>query len=91
MAWATARSGSCRAASSSGCSWPGRIIADPVLLLLDEPTSGVDIRTRDEVLHLLADLNAQGVTIVLTTHELNSVAAHLPHVVCVNRTDRGPG
>ncbi len=61
------------------------LIADPVLLLLDEPTSGVDIRTRDEVLHLLADLNAQGVTIVLTTHELNSVAAHLPFVVCVNR------
>ncbi len=62
------------------------MIADPALLLLDEPTSGVDIRTRDEVLHLLADLNAQGVTIVLTTHELNSVAAHLPWVVCVNRT-----
>jgi zinc/manganese transport system ATP-binding protein len=61
------------------------LIADPVLLLLDEPTSGVDIRTRDEVLHLLADLNAQRVTIVLTTHELNSVAAHLPFVVCVNR------
>ncbi len=61
------------------------MIAEPALLLLDEPTSGVDIRTRDEVLHLLAELNAQGVTIVLTTHELNSVAAHLPWVVCVNR------
>ena len=59
--------------------------AEPDLLLLDEPTSGVDIRTRDEVLHLLADLNGQGMTIVLTTHELNSVAAHLPWVVCVNR------
>ncbi len=61
------------------------MIAEPDLLLLDEPTSGVDIRTRDEVLHLLAELNAQGTTIVLTTHELNSVAAHLPWVVCVNR------
>ena len=61
------------------------MIAEPDLLLLDEPTSGVDIRTRDEVLHLLAELNSQGVTIVLTTHELNSVAAHLPWVVCVNR------
>ena len=62
------------------------LIADPLLLLLDEPTSGVDLKTRDEVLHLLADLNAQGTTIVLTTHELNAVAAHLPWVVCVNRT-----
>jgi zinc/manganese transport system ATP-binding protein/zinc transport system ATP-binding protein len=61
------------------------MIAEPDLLLLDEPTSGVDIRTRDEVLHLLADLNGQGMAIVLTTHELNSVAAHLPWVVCVNR------
>jgi zinc/manganese transport system ATP-binding protein/zinc transport system ATP-binding protein len=37
------------------------------------------------VLHLLADLNCTGMTIVMTTHELNSVAAHLPHVICVNR------
>ncbi len=61
------------------------MIGEPDLLLLDEPTSGVDIKTRDDVLHLLADLNADGMTIVLTTHELNSVAAHLPSVVCVNR------
>ena len=40
---------------------------------------------RDDILHLLADLNRDGMTIVLTTHELNSVAAHLPWVVCVNR------
>jgi len=61
------------------------MIADPLLLLLDEPTSGVDLRTRDDILHLLADLNREGMTIVLTTHELNAVAAHLPWVVCVNR------
>ena len=60
------------------------LIADPALLLLDEPTSGVDLKTRDDILHLLADLNADGITIVLTTHELNTVAAHLPWVVCVN-------
>ena len=61
------------------------MVGRPDLLLLDEPTSGVDIKTRDDILHLLADLNADGITIVLTTHELNSVAAHLPWVVCVNR------
>ena len=62
------------------------LIADPALLLLDEPTSGVDLKTRDDILHLLADLNADGITIVLTTHELNTVAAHLPWVVCVSGT-----
>jgi zinc/manganese transport system ATP-binding protein/zinc transport system ATP-binding protein len=61
------------------------LVSSPSLLLLDEPTSGVDIKTRDEVLHLLDELNHQDVTVVMTTHELNAVAAHLPWVVCVNR------
>jgi zinc/manganese transport system ATP-binding protein len=60
------------------------MIGEPRLLLLDEPTSGVDLKTRDDILHLLADLNGDGMTIVITTHELNTVAAHLPWVVCVN-------
>lgn len=60
------------------------LISEPQVLLLDEPTSGVDVKTRDEVLHLLGDLNRDGVTIVLTTHELNAVAAHLPWVLCIN-------
>ena len=55
------------------------------LLLLDEPTSGVDVRTRHEVLHLLDDLHSEGLAIVLTTHDLNGIAAHLPRLVCLNR------
>lgn len=62
------------------------LMRDSRLLLLDEPTTGVDMATRDEVLHLLAEINQDGVTIILTTHELNAVAAHLPHIVCLNRT-----
>lgn len=53
--------------------------------MLDEPTSGVDVRTRHEVLHLLADLHEDGVSIVLTTHDLNGLAAHLPRLVCMNK------
>jgi zinc/manganese transport system ATP-binding protein/zinc transport system ATP-binding protein len=60
------------------------LMRSPRLLLLDEPTTGVDIRTRHDVLHLLHDLNRSGITIVLTTHDLNAVATHLPHVVCLN-------
>ncbi len=60
------------------------LLARPDVLLLDEPTSGVDVRTRHEVLHLLGDLNADGLAIVLTTHDLNGIAAHLPHLVCLN-------
>jgi zinc/manganese transport system ATP-binding protein len=54
------------------------------LLLLDEPTSGVDLATRRDVLAVLRDLHAEGLTILLTTHDLNFVAAHLPRVVCLN-------
>ncbi len=54
------------------------------LLLLDEPTSGVDLATRRDILGLLAELNADGLTVLLTTHDLNFVAAHLPRVVCLN-------
>jgi zinc/manganese transport system ATP-binding protein len=61
------------------------LLRRPQLLLLDEPTAGVDVSTRHEVLHLLDELNAGGLAIVLTTHDLNGVAAHLPNLVCLNR------
>ena len=60
------------------------LVSNPKLLLLDEPTAGIDIKTRDEFLHLLHELNHQGVTIIIATHEINAVASHLPWVVCLN-------
>jgi len=62
------------------------LFARPQLLLLDEPTSGVDVHTRHDVMHLLHDLHHDGLAILLTTHDLNGVAAHLPEIVCLNRT-----
>jgi ABC-type Mn2+/Zn2+ transport system ATPase subunit len=62
------------------------MFCQPDVLILDEPTSGVDVRTRHEILHLLADLHQEGLTIVLTTHDLNGLAAHLPRVVCFKKT-----
>jgi len=61
------------------------LVRRPDLLVLDEPTSGVDVRTRHEVVHLLRDLNDEGVAILLSTHDLNGIAAHLPSIVCLNR------
>ena len=61
------------------------LIADPELLVLDEPTTGVDMRTAENVLHMLGELNQQGITILISTHDLNTAAAHLPWVICVNR------
>jgi ABC-type Mn2+/Zn2+ transport system ATPase subunit len=61
------------------------LLRRPQLLVMDEPTSGVDVRTRHELLHLLGELHRDGLAIVLTTHDLNGMAAHLPRLVCLNR------
>lgn len=62
------------------------LIAQPELLVLDEPTNGVDLRSAENIFHELAHLNHAGMTIVLTTHDLNMAAAHAPWVVCLNQT-----
>lgn len=46
------------------------LMHEPKLLILDEPTAGVDIEIRRSMWSFLKDLNEQGVTIILTTHYL---------------------
>ena len=45
------------------------IVNDPLLLLADEPTGNLDSRTGEQIMGIFHDLNAQGVTIILVTHE----------------------
>ncbi len=45
------------------------LVNDPVLILADEPTGALDTQTSCEVMVLLQQLNAQGMTVVLVTHE----------------------
>ncbi len=56
------------------------------LILLDEPTSDVDVATRRDVLAVVRGLVRDGRTVILTTHDLNHVAVHLPRVVCFDGT-----
>jgi ABC-type Mn2+/Zn2+ transport system ATPase subunit len=49
------------------------LVARPQLLLLDEPTTGVDLKTQHDILHLLHELNREGMTILLATHDLNTI------------------
>jgi len=51
------------------------MIHEPELLILDEPTAGVDVELRIELWELLRELNAAGTTIILTTHYLEEAEA----------------
>jgi len=63
------------------------LIRFPDIIVLDEPTSGVDYNTRERILGLLEKLNGHGngITIILTTHDISGFAKRLPWVVCINK------
>ena len=56
------------------------VVTDPKLILADEPTGNLDTSNGEEVLKLLGDLNSEGTTIVMVTHD-QSHADHASRVV----------
>lgn len=61
------------------------VCANPVLLLLDEPFAGVHLRNVEAVCQLLAELHEDGVTILMTEHELNLVERLCETVIVMAR------
>ena len=60
------------------------LVQDPRLLLLDEPTAGVDVELRRDMWNIVADLKADGVTIILTTHYIEEAEAIADRVAVIN-------
>ncbi len=60
------------------------LIHKPRLLILDEPTAGVDIELRRTLWEFVRKINEQGTTIILTTHYLEEAEAHCKNIAIIN-------
>jgi manganese/iron transport system ATP-binding protein len=61
------------------------IAADPELYLLDEPVTGVDVTTQEDLMAILHAETERGRTVIATTHDLAAAAAHFDTVIALNR------
>jgi energy-coupling factor transport system ATP-binding protein len=57
------------------------LAAHPQVLVLDEPTGGLDARSRDELMAAVTDFNRSGGTVILITHNMRLVAEHASRAV----------
>lgn len=61
------------------------LISNPSVLILDEPTNGIDAKHVNEFYDTLDKLKAEGVTIILVTHDIGVVADTATEVACLNK------
>ncbi|MDG4596289.1 MAG: ABC transporter ATP-binding protein [Candidatus Contendobacter sp.] len=61
------------------------LVHEPKLLILDEPTAGVDIEIRRSMWDFLREINGRGVTIILTTHYLEEAENLCRHIAIIDR------
>jgi ABC-type Mn2+/Zn2+ transport system ATPase subunit len=62
------------------------LASEPELYLLDEPVTGVDTTTQEDLMAILDAEAKAGKTVVATTHDLASAAEHFRSIVAINRT-----
>lgn len=60
------------------------LVLEPSILILDEPTAGQDYRHYTEIMEFLRDLNKQGVTIILITHDMHLMLEYTDHAIVIS-------
>lgn len=60
------------------------ILHDPMLLILDEPTVGIDVQSRTAILEFLKELNEKGMTILYTSHHLDEAEDFCSHISIID-------
>lgn len=61
------------------------VLHEPDILLLDEPTVGVDPQSRERIYEMLAELRQQGTAVLLTTHQLEEVETRCDRIVVMDQ------
>ncbi|MFP4567604.1 MAG: metal ABC transporter ATP-binding protein [Candidatus Woesearchaeota archaeon] len=62
------------------------LLKKPELLILDEPTTGIDKESKDNFYELLNKLNKKGITIILVSHDTGIITKYVNKVACINKT-----
>ena len=62
----------------------GVLAMKPEILILDEPTAGLDPRGRDEILDQIAKLHKDGLTVILVSHSMEDVAKYADRIIAMN-------
>jgi len=62
----------------------GVLAMKPEILILDEPTAGLDPRGRDEILDQIAKLHKEGLTVILVSHSMEDVAKYADRIIAMN-------
>ncbi len=64
----------------------GVLAMEPDVLILDEPTAGLDPRGRNDILDQIADLHSRmGITVILVSHSMEDVANYVDRIIAMNR------
>ncbi|MEH7381144.1 ABC transporter ATP-binding protein [Bacillus sp. JJ1533] len=59
------------------------LVLEPEIIILDEPTAGQDLRHYTEIMEFLVELNKQGITVIMITHDMHLMLEYTPRAIVI--------